>query len=84
MPKSKKIKNMFVEDDFTPPSCAGSTTEFSVVDIETMKKKQKASKVTSFRRKMLNRNSRQPMSAYLMYLEKQKALGNDKFCNKPY
>ncbi|XP_017757104.1 PREDICTED: uncharacterized protein PFB0145c-like [Eufriesea mexicana] len=80
----KKIKNIFVEDDFTPPSCAGSTTEFSVVDIQKIKKKQKVSKVTSFRQKMLNRNSRQPMSAYLMYLEKQRALGKDKFCNKPY
>ena len=38
------MKNMYIEDDLTLPSCTGNTTEFSVVDIETMKKKKESSK----------------------------------------
>ncbi|XP_076750641.1 uncharacterized protein LOC143423300 isoform X2 [Xylocopa sonorina] len=82
--KSKKPKNMYVEDDFTVPSCAGSTTEFRIVNLQKMKKKKKIPQVGAFRQRMLARNSRQPISAYLMYLEKQKASGKNKFCNKPY
>ncbi|XP_048263594.1 uncharacterized protein DDB_G0283697 isoform X2 [Bombus terrestris] len=82
--KPKKMKNMYIEDDITLPSCAGNTTEFSVVDIETIKKKKKAPKASLFRERMLARNSRQPISAYLTYLKKQKSLGKGKFYDKPY
>ncbi|CAL7935241.1 unnamed protein product [Xylocopa violacea] len=84
LPKSKRMKNVCVEDDYTVPSCAGSTTEFRIVDLQKMKKKKKIPQVGAFRQKMLARNTRQPISAYLMYLEKQKASGKNKFCNKPY
>ena len=80
-----KVKNMIVEDDFlTLPSCSGSTTQLSVIDIQTIKKSKKVPKTSSFREKMLARNSRQPVSAYLMYLKKQENLGKQKFYNKPY
>ncbi|CAD1480430.1 unnamed protein product, partial [Heterotrigona itama] len=80
-----KVKNMTVEDDFlTLPSCSGSTTQFSVIDIQTIKKSKKVPKTSSFREKMLARNSRQPVSAYLMYLKKQETLDKQKFYNKPY
>ena len=80
-----KVKNMTVEDDFlTLPSCSGSTTQFSVIDIQTIKKSKKIPRISSFREKMLARNSRQPVSAYLMYLKKQETLGKQKFYNKPY
>ncbi|KAK9309278.1 hypothetical protein QLX08_001025 [Tetragonisca angustula] len=70
-----KVKNMTVEDDFlTLPSCSGSTTQFSVIDIQTIKKSKKIPRISSFREKMLARNSRQPVSAYLMYLKKQETL----------
>ncbi|KAK9309280.1 hypothetical protein QLX08_001025 [Tetragonisca angustula] len=79
-----KVKNMTVEDDFlTLPSCSGSTTQFSVIDIQTIKKSKKIPRISSFREKMLARNSRQPVSAYLMYLKKQETLGKQKFYNKP-
>ena len=72
-----------IEDDILSlPSSSGSTTQFDVVNLQKLKKKKKAA-VVSFRQKMLARNSRHPVSAYLMYLEKQKASGKDKFCNKP-
>ncbi|XP_043508407.1 uncharacterized protein MAL13P1.304-like isoform X2 [Frieseomelitta varia] len=80
-----KVKNMTVEEDFlTLPSCSGSTTQFSVIDIQTIKKSKKIPRISSFREKMLARNSRQPVSAYLMYLKKQEMLGKQKFYNKPY
>ena len=82
--KAKKMKNMYIEDDLTLPSCTGNTTEFSVVDIETMKKKKKAPKASLFREKMLARNSRQPISAYLTYLKKQKSSGKGNFYDKPF
>ncbi|XP_033310803.1 dentin sialophosphoprotein-like isoform X2 [Bombus bifarius] len=82
--KPKKMKNMYIEDDITLPSCAGNTTEFSVVDIETIKKKKKAPIAGLFRERMLARNPRQPISAYLTYLQKQKSSDKGKFYNKPY
>ncbi|XP_043585501.1 dentin sialophosphoprotein-like isoform X2 [Bombus pyrosoma] len=82
--KQKKMKNMYIEDDITLPSCAGNTTEFSVVDIETIKKKKKVPKASLFRERMLARNPRQPISAYLTYLKKQKSLGKGKFYDNPY
>ncbi|XP_033194599.2 uncharacterized protein LOC117159141 isoform X2 [Bombus vancouverensis nearcticus] len=82
--KPKKMKNMYIEDDITLPSCAGNTTEFSVVDIETIKKKKKAPIAGLFRERMLARNPRQPISAYLTYLQKQKSSDKGKFYDKPY
>ena len=79
----KETRDIRIEDDILSlPSSAGSTTHFDVVNLQKLKKKKKAA-VVSFRQKMLARNSRHPVSAYLMYLEKQKASGKDKFCNKP-
>ncbi|XP_076681339.1 uncharacterized protein LOC143375714 isoform X2 [Andrena cerasifolii] len=79
----KETRDIHIEDDILSlPSSAGSTTQFDVVNLQKLKKKKKAA-VVSFRQKMLARNSRHPVSAYLMYLEKQKASGKDKFCNKP-
>ncbi|KAK1125300.1 hypothetical protein K0M31_005672 [Melipona bicolor] len=80
-----KVKNIIVEDDFlTLPSGSGSTTQFSVIDIQTIKKSKKIPKISSFRENMFARNSRQPVSAYLMYLKKQETLGKRKFYDKPY
>ncbi|XP_017791006.1 PREDICTED: uncharacterized protein DDB_G0284459-like [Habropoda laboriosa] len=78
----KDTKNVYLEEDSTPLSSCISTTEFSVVSLETIKKKKKVPEITSFRQKMLARNKREPVTAYLMYLEKQKASGKAKFCNK--
>lgn len=82
--KPKKMKNMYIEDDITVPSCTGNTTEFSVVDIETIKKKKKAPKVTSFRDRMIARNPRQAISSYLAYLQKRKAVGEGNFYDTRY
>ncbi|XP_053994903.1 dentin sialophosphoprotein-like [Hylaeus volcanicus] len=82
--KAKKEITGVDEDDFIPLSSYGGTTQFKVVNLQKLKKKKKDSEVVAFREKMLTRNSRQPISAYLMYVEKQKASGKSKFCNKPY
>lgn len=80
--KTKGRKAAETDDDFGSVSSCGGTTRFDVVNLRKIKKKKKASGVISFKQKMLARNSRQPVSAYLMYLEKQKASGKDKYCNK--
>nr|XP_012146352.1 PREDICTED: calponin homology domain-containing protein DDB_G0272472-like isoform X4 [Megachile rotundata] len=72
------------EDDFVPLSSCGATTNFAVANIQKIKKKKKIPGIGSFKQKMLARNSRQPISAYLMCLKKQKVSGNDNFCSKPY
>ncbi|XP_076247169.1 uncharacterized protein LOC143187083 isoform X2 [Calliopsis andreniformis] len=73
--KTKGTKTVRVEDDFNSLSSYGSTTQFDIVNLQKIKKKRKVPEIASFRQKMLARNSRQPVSAYLMYLEKQKASG---------
>ncbi|XP_043248938.1 protein PFC0760c-like [Colletes gigas] len=60
-------------EDFIPLSSFGGTTKFNVINIQKLKKKKKLPEIVSFRQKMLARNSRQPVSAYLVYLQKQKA-----------
>ncbi|XP_034189082.2 uncharacterized protein LOC117608298 isoform X1 [Osmia lignaria lignaria] len=82
--KANKVENVYVEEDFDTVSSYGGTTQFAVENIQKMKKKKKIPGVVSFKQKMIARNSRQPVSAYLMYLEKQKVAGKDTFCNKPY
>ncbi|XP_029046963.2 myb-like protein X isoform X2 [Osmia bicornis bicornis] len=82
--RANKVENVYVEEDFDTVSSYGGTTQFAVENIQKMKKKKKIPGVVSFKQKMIARNSRQPVSAYLMYLEKQKIAGKDTFCNKPY
>lgn len=73
-----KIGN--IDDPFISLSSTGGTTQFSVVNLQKLRKhSKKAAAVAFFRQRMLSRNGRQPVSAYLMYLQKQKAAGRDKF-----
>ncbi|XP_076170537.1 uncharacterized protein LOC143148252 isoform X2 [Ptiloglossa arizonensis] len=72
------------EENFIPLSSYGGTTQFSVVNLQKFKKKKEVSEVVAFRQKILAKNPRQPVSAYLMYLEKQKTSTKTKFYNKPY
>ncbi|XP_076623450.1 uncharacterized protein LOC143342966 isoform X2 [Colletes latitarsis] len=60
-------------EDIIPLSSFGGTTKFNVVNLQKLKKKKKLPEIISFRQKILARNSRQPISAYLAYLQKQKA-----------
>ncbi|XP_076382071.1 uncharacterized protein LOC117224270 [Megalopta genalis] len=74
MPHSLLKKNKInVKQGFIPLSSYGSTSNFYVSNIQKMKKAKITSEVLSFRQNMLNRNPRQPISHYTMFLEKQKA-----------
>ncbi|XP_015515156.1 transcriptional regulator ATRX [Neodiprion lecontei] len=65
-----------IENHSSPLSTAGGTTQFSVVNLQKVKKHPpKAPSVASFREQMLARNPRQPVSAFFMYQAKQKASG---------
>nr|XP_033332962.1 LOW QUALITY PROTEIN: protein PFC0760c-like [Megalopta genalis] len=74
MPHSLLKKNKInVKQGFMSLSSYGSTSNFYVSNIQKMKKAKITSEVLSFRQNMLNRNPRQPISHYTMFLEKQKA-----------
>ncbi|XP_024939526.1 uncharacterized protein PFB0145c isoform X2 [Cephus cinctus] len=75
-PSSCHIKT---KDIFIPLSSSGGTTQFQVASLEKIKKNQKKVAASLFRERMLNRNRRQQVSAYLMYHQKLKASGKDKF-----
>jgi len=77
LPPSKRSKSMNAKNSIVL-STSGGTTQFAVINIQKLKDQlPKTSNVaTSFRERMLNRNKREPISAYLMYLEKQRASSN--------
>ncbi|XP_043286008.1 myb-like protein X isoform X2 [Venturia canescens] len=79
-PGGQTSQNVKVEDDYISLSSFGGTTRFESVDLSKFMKKpnKKSSTVQSFRERMLSRNPRQPISAYLMYQQKQKAAGKNK------
>lgn len=82
---SSKSKASTAKDGFVALSSSGSTTEFAVVDLQEAKKQQQTSfAAASFRQRMLARNTRAPVSAYMMYLEKQKATSNSRFFNNAF
>ncbi|XP_026828012.1 uncharacterized protein DDB_G0283697 isoform X2 [Ooceraea biroi] len=72
--KAKKASHIGVQ-----LSSSGSTTQFTVINLQKLKKQppKESAAVASFRQRMLDRNKREPVSAYLMYLEKQKASSNN-------
>ncbi|XP_046744497.1 uncharacterized protein DDB_G0290301-like [Diprion similis] len=68
--------SIHIDSHASPLSTAGGTTQFSVVNLQKVKKRPpKLAAVASFREQMLARNPRQPVSAFLMYQAKQKASG---------
>ncbi|XP_076287130.1 uncharacterized protein LOC143212333 isoform X2 [Lasioglossum baleicum] len=74
IPRSElRKRNVNVEQDFIPLSSYGSTSNFYVANLQKVKKSEKTSEVKLFRQRMLNRNPRQPISHYTMFLEKQAA-----------
>ncbi|XP_053597100.1 dentin sialophosphoprotein [Microplitis demolitor] len=81
--KHPKPDNMIIEtqQEFLPSSSNGGTTKFSVININKSKKQQskKSAAAYSFRQRILGRNPRQPISAYLMYQQKKKTLSKDKY-----
>ncbi|XP_035720246.1 myb-like protein X isoform X1 [Vespa mandarinia] len=84
-------KNGFTECRITKtkknynPSNSGGTTEFNVVNLEKEKKQlKKTSTIVSFRNKMLSRNSRYPVTSYIMYLQKQKVSNKDQCFAKQF
>ncbi|XP_043674687.1 putative leucine-rich repeat-containing protein DDB_G0290503 isoform X3 [Vespula pensylvanica] len=84
------MKNGFTESGITKakknyiPSNSGGTTEFDVVNLQKEKKLKKTSTVVSFRNKMLSRNSRYPVTSYIMYLQKQKVSNKDQCFAKQF
>ncbi|XP_015434434.1 PREDICTED: claspin-like, partial [Dufourea novaeangliae] len=77
-PEKQFVPSCSMFDSNFSLSSYGSTTNFSVTNLQKFKKTKTAKEVQSFRQKMLIRNSRQRVSTYLMYLEKQKASGKGK------
>lgn len=70
----------------TPSSC-GSTTQFTVVNLQKVDKlttTQTDSSMTTFRQRMLARIDRRPVSSYLKYYEKRHATSKDGFSNNPF
>jgi hypothetical protein len=74
---SKRSKSMSAKSS-SLLSTSGGTTQFSVINIQKFKDQppKELNVVASFRERMFNRNKREPVSAYLMYLEKQRASSN--------
>jgi len=70
----KRSKSMNAKNNIVL-STSGGTTQFAVINIQKFKDQppKELNVVTSFRERMFNRNKREPISAYLMYLEKQRA-----------
>lgn len=78
----KKSKVMTAKDnDLITVSSSGSTTQFNVVNLQKVKKQtsKSSSAAALFRQRIFARNNREPVSAYMMYLEKQKATSNNRF-----
>lgn len=90
-PSTSITKNGFTECGIAKakksynPSNSGGTTEFDVVNLQKEKKQsKKTSTVVSFRNKMLSRNSRYPVTSYIMYLQKQKVSNKDQCFAKQF
>ncbi|XP_015434421.1 PREDICTED: claspin-like [Dufourea novaeangliae] len=77
-PEEQVLPSCSMFDSNFSVSSYGSTTNFSVTNLQKAKKTKTAKEVQLFRQKMLIRNSRQRVSAYLMYVEKQKVSGKGK------
>ncbi|XP_029046966.2 myb-like protein X isoform X2 [Osmia bicornis bicornis] len=56
-----EVDNIYVEKEFDTVSSCGSTTQFAVINIHKIKKKKKIPGIVSFKKKMIARNSRQPV-----------------------
>ncbi|XP_011151878.1 protein PFC0760c isoform X2 [Harpegnathos saltator] len=90
--KSLSVKNSeFLESkmqgkNLIPLSSNGSTTQFTIVNLSKTRKEPSdtVSKVMSYRQQMLNRNKREPISSYLMYLQKQRSASKDGFSDKAF
>ncbi|XP_032684421.1 dentin sialophosphoprotein-like isoform X2 [Odontomachus brunneus] len=67
-----KVKNR----TFVPLSSNGGTTQFAIVNMSKPKKQSSKAinSIISYKQRMLNKNSREPVSSYLMYLQKQHAV----------
>lgn len=77
-----KPANLTIEDTgYISLSSSGGTTQFSVVNLQktALKRPKQSSAASAFRERILARNPRQPVSAYLMYQQKLKASGRNKF-----
>lgn len=90
-PSTSITKNGFTEVGIAKskkncnPSNSGGTTEFDVVNLKKEKKQsKKISTAVSFRNKMLSRNSRYPVTSYIMYLQKQKVSNKDQCFAKQF
>ncbi|KAM0732063.1 hypothetical protein ACS0PU_001605 [Formica fusca] len=84
---SSKSKATTARDDgILALSSSGSTTQFTVINMRKAKKQssKSSSAAASFRQRMLDRNNREPVSAYKMYLEKQRATSNSRFFNNAF
>ncbi|KYQ55522.1 hypothetical protein ALC60_05584 [Trachymyrmex zeteki] len=67
---TSKVKVTTADRDNTL-NTSGCTTQFSVVNLQETKKQSKETvTAASFRKRMLTRNNREPMSSYLMFCEK--------------
>ncbi|XP_025270489.1 myb-like protein X isoform X1 [Camponotus floridanus] len=78
--KKSKATTAKNEGGLVASSSFGSTTEFTVVDLQKAEKQSSGSSAAaSLRERMLARNNREPVSAYMMYLEKQKASSSNRF-----
>lgn len=83
-PQSKKARKAASKD--IQLSSSGSTTQFVIKNLQTIEKQPSkgSAAVASLRQRMLDRNKREPVSAYLMYLEKQRASSKNKGPSNPF
>ncbi|KAL6440690.1 hypothetical protein ACFW04_003275 [Cataglyphis niger] len=84
--KSKATKSIAKADGFLTLSTSGSTTQFTVINMRKAKKEslKSGSAAVSFRQRMLDRNNRESVSAYKIYLEKQRATSKSRFFNNAF
>ncbi|XP_015124532.1 dentin sialophosphoprotein [Diachasma alloeum] len=75
--ENKKPRSMNIDDEFMPLSLSGGTTTFEVVSLR--KKKERKTSSRSFRERMMNRVSRQPISAFMVHQQKLQASGKNKY-----
>ncbi|XP_050446951.1 reticulocyte-binding protein homolog 2a-like [Cataglyphis hispanica] len=83
---SKSKATIAKADGFLTLSTSGSTTQFTVINMRKAKKEslKSGSAAVSFRQRMLDRNSRESVSAYKIYLEKQRATSKSRFFNNAF
>lgn len=83
---SKSKATIAKNDGFLTLSTSGSTTQFTVINMRKAKKQssKSGSAAASFRQRMLDRNNRESVSAYKIYLEKQRATSKSRFFNNAF